>query len=131
MAKKLQNGACKFCKKVMRTDNLKRHIVETHEGKLKKCECGKSMCSTSIYRHKMNSCPLRQAIKNEDSSVPICSNDSEIVEEQEFQIKTKVRVVKYQDGSVEYFCDPIKAGEYYFVLNQAKHVDSTALNGKA
>lgn len=136
MARKSKLAACKYCEKVMRTDNLKVHIEETHEKKLKKCDlCGESMRSTSIFRHKQFTClALQNSIKNIDGLVPACSNvsnDSEVVEEQEFQINTKVRLVKYRDGSVKYFCDPIKAGEYYFVLNQATLVDSTGSNGKS
>lgn len=137
---------CPICKKVMRFDNLKRHIDETHEKKLKKCECGKYMCSTSIKRHKENSCRLRNANNKNEDFVPECNsndydnvcnddsnacNDGEIVEEQEFKIETKLRLVKYRDGSTKFFCDPIKAGQYYFVLNQTSIVvDSADPNGK-
>lgn len=156
----------------MRSDNLKRHIQEKHEKKLKKCDCGKEMYTTNINRHQLTTCPLRRAIENDsvvsvcsndsnkievvdepetkintntnptqstscptwksiendDSVVPECSNvlnESEVVDEEEIQINTKMRIVKYRDGSMKYFCDPIKAGEFYFVLSQATLVDST------
>lgn len=40
-----------------RPDNLKRHVENVHQQKREICECGTSLCSTSLKRHKKNHCP--------------------------------------------------------------------------
>lgn len=42
--------------KTNRPDNLKRHIDTVHEKIRETCECGASLCSTSIKRHKEKHC---------------------------------------------------------------------------
>lgn len=145
---KPDDAICGICGKSMRKDNLKRHQEEKHEKKLPACACGKRMCASSLARHKRNNCPLRNT---KPSNSPETSNNSAqsseisgeligfqaiegsnsegkeehglLLDEEEFEINTKVRFVTYQDGTVKFFCDPIKIGDYSFVLNQTSVVD--------
>lgn len=114
---------CEICNKEMRSDNLKRHIEEKHQGKLKKCECGKSMCATSLLRHKRNYCPLRAEAKMSANESTSTTDNLMVIDQQEIVIASKVRIVTYEDGTVHYLSDPIKIGEQYFVLNPVVLID--------
>lgn len=73
-----------------RSDLLKVHINEVHEKKLKTCiNCGKSMTSSSLSRHKRNNICTREVIS--------------IVSEQKvnISIETEVTIRVHSDGSVK------------------------------
>lgn len=57
----------------MRVDNLKRHIDTVHQKKREICECGVSLCPTSMKRHKKNHC---SSLRNKTNEVQSTNTDT-------------------------------------------------------
>lgn len=107
----LKNG--KTCKFKGRSDNYRRHVNEVHLKKLRACEyCGKKMTQTALSRHKKATCSLKN---DQTSETNIASNEiigrnlsqppststisTDIVEEKEYSIEAKIKLLTLNDGT--------------------------------
>ena len=104
---------CAF--KAKRSDQLKVHIDEVHEKKLKICKnCGKAMTSSSLSRHKRNNIC---ANKNDPSL-----HAAHIVDEQKVKvsIETEVNVQFHSDGTVTVGHEGVNIGNLTLYLTTTK-----------
>lgn len=109
--------SCKKCpKRYNREDNLKIHVDEKHEGKLKRCGCGKEMGSSSFSRHKRK-CQIflkeSESCEPKFESVPVISevdstpaieteknyHNDDIESITEHRVETTLKFVKLKNGS--------------------------------
>lgn len=128
-----------------RTDNFERHMRSVHYNKLVECECGKQMRSTSIARHKKNSCDLYKSSsqtekvksneKTDFNQNDPKSNDEPDLKEanlnepvqlmsiMEQKIEITVRAKTYSNGTVIFEHNEISWGNVSFELKKKRNDD--------
>lgn len=111
-----------FCTyKTDRKDNFKNHVEETHEKKRKICACGLKFTRSSLSRHKKTKCILRNRsapVENQQNSAqnsPIIP-ESGVVEVKEFDIRTTVKLVTFNDGTTTLYQNKIQFGDLLFTV---------------
>lgn len=108
-------GKCRYCfKKINRKDNLRRHENETCGKDRIMCKCGKKIRKSSLTRHlqkylcDLETNEMSQGLPNESTDC--------------YDIHTKVRVTKLDDGSIEFKHDRIEIDGIQMVLIPASSV---------
>lgn len=119
---------CKFTAK--RKDLLEVHVKEKHKKNLKTCkDCGKSMTSSSLSRHKrLKVCLKPIKIHNEDliphekKSIQAVqnSNGSSVVDVKKVRIETEISVAVHSDGKFTIGHDGIQIGDLTYYLTTQK-----------